>query len=174
MLLTGCRRGEALAMRWRDVNLSDGTWSRQAADLKGRRAHKLPLSPAVIELLSTIRAEQSAGEEHVFPGAGSTGHLVSVKRAWRGLCRSADIKDARLHDLHHSHAALLASGGASLPLIGSLLGHASAASTQRYSSLFLDPQRRAVEMVAAALDLDGTGLGPAEVVKHPSNNRRGR
>lgn len=52
-------------------------------------------------------------------------------------------------------AALLASGGASLPLIGSLLGHRSASSTSRYAHHFMDPQRRALEAVAAALNFDG-------------------
>jgi hypothetical protein len=41
----------------------------------------------------------------------------------------------------------LASGGASLPLIGALLGHSNPATTHRYAHLFDDPQRAAVERV---------------------------
>jgi len=36
---------------------------------------------------------------------------------------AAGIKQARVHDLRHSFASYLASSGASLPLIGALLGH---------------------------------------------------
>jgi hypothetical protein len=45
----------------------------------------------------------------------------------------------------------LASGGASLPLIGALLGHSQPATTARYAHLFDDPQRAAVERVGAVI-----------------------
>jgi site-specific recombinase XerD len=65
------------------------------------------------------------------------------------LCEAAGIDGLRMHDLRHSFASQLASGGASLPLIGALLGHSSPITTARYSHLFRDPQREAVERVGA-------------------------
>jgi integrase len=67
----------------------------------------------------------------------------------------------RIHDLRHSFASRLASDGASLPLIGALLGHSNPATTARYAHLFQDPQRAAVERVgaiigAAAKDAEAT------------------
>jgi site-specific recombinase XerD len=55
----------------------------------------------------------------------------------------------------HSFASQLASGGASLPLIGALLGHSNPATTHRYSHLFDDPQRQAVERVGAVITAAG-------------------
>ena len=48
-------------------------------------------------------------------------------------------------------AAMLASGGATLPMIGALLGHSSASTTQRYAHLLDAPLREATEKAGAAL-----------------------
>ena len=82
-----------------------------------------------------------------------------------GWTLPAGLTDARVHDLRHTYASILVSGGASLPLIGSLLGHTQAATTARYSHLFDDPLRAAAERVAAALQAAEAPAEPAEVVK---------
>ncbi len=51
----------------------------------------------------------------------------------------AGLEDVRLHDLRHSFASVAVSGGASLPIIGALLGHTNSATTQRYAHLSDDP-----------------------------------
>jgi Phage integrase family len=53
----------------------------------------------------------------------------------------------RIHDLRHSFASILVSAGASLPLIGQMLGHTQPATTARYAHLFDDPLRQAAETV---------------------------
>jgi integrase len=55
---------------------------------------------------------------------------------------------ARLHDLRHTYASLLASQGQSLPIIGALLGHTQPQTTARYAHLLDDPLRAATEGVA--------------------------
>ena len=115
----------------------------------------------------------------VFPARdGDTGHVVEIKRAWDTLCKAAGIvtreesvdeagkktvterHGARIHDLRHTAASVLASSGASLPLIGQLLGHTQVATTQRYSHLFDDAQRAAVERLGAVV----AGGPSAEVI----------
>ena len=88
----------------------------------------------------------------VFPSTGATGHLVEIKKAWATIIKAAGIENLRLHDLRHSYASALVSSGASLPLIGSLLGHASPATTARYSHMFADPQRAAAEKIGALIE----------------------
>ena len=53
----------------------------------------------------------------------------------------------RIHDLRHSFASILVSAGASLPLIGQMLGHTQPGTTARYAHLFDDPLRQAAEAV---------------------------
>jgi integrase len=68
----------------------------------------------------------------------------------------AGLKDVRIHDLRHTYASFGAGGGLGLPIIGKLLGHTQASTTQRYAHLDADPLRRASEAIggriAAALD----------------------
>ena len=127
LLLTGARRGEVLALSWADIDLGTGTWSnREQHQAEGTIMTCRSAAP-VRQLLSEIREEQASKRrplgEYVFPGIGGTGHVVEIKRAWRNICKSANIIGLRIHDLRHSFASQLASGGASLPLIGALLGH---------------------------------------------------
>jgi integrase len=158
LLLTGARRGEVLGMRWADVDLT-GTWSKPPSSTKQKEHHQVPLSAPVRQLLSEIRAAQSARHRvlgtYVFPGSGAAGHIVEIKKGWRSLCKAAGLVGLRIHDLRHSFASQLASGGASLPLIGALLGHSNPNTTARYAHLFDDPQRAAVERVGAAVTAAG-------------------
>ena len=58
---------------------------------------------------------------------------------------------ARLHDLRHSYASVLASGGLSLHIVGALLGHTQPRTTARYSHLYDDTLRAATERVGAVV-----------------------
>jgi site-specific recombinase XerD len=65
-----------------------------------------------------------------------------------------------VHDLRHTYASLLVSAGLSLPIIGALLGHTQASTTQRYAHLMDDPLRAATNAVSAVV----TGKKSADVV----------
>jgi integrase len=169
LLLTGARKGEATAMRWADIDVTAGTWTKPAATTKQKQEHAVPLSGPVRQLLAEIAAKQKKPlGEFVFPGIGETGHIVEVKRAWRIICKFAGITGLRIHDLRHSFASQLVSGGASLPLVGALLGHSNPATTNRYAHLFDDPMRKAVETVGAVVNAAG------EPAVEPTPFRRGR
>lgn len=159
LLLTGARRGEVQAMRWAELDLSAGAWIKPASTTKQKLIHRVPLSAPARQLLAGLHQNAAPGAEFVFPGA-SGGHRVEIKHNWRAICKEAGIADARVHDLRHTFASLLVNGGASLPLIGSLLGHSQPQTTARYAHLFDDPQRRAAEGVGALL----TAPPSAEIV----------
>jgi integrase len=167
LLLTGARRGEVLMMRWADVDLTAGTWSKPASSTKQREFHEVPLSAPARALLSDIQAQQArqaAGlglPTFVFPGVGNSGHIVQIKKSWRHICKAAGITGLRVHDLRHSYASQLVSGGASLPLIGALLGHANPSTTARYAHLAHDPLREATERVGAVV-VNAGKQAPAE------------
>jgi integrase len=145
-MLTGCRSHEAMGARWDDIRLAAGTWTKLGATTKQKTDHVVPLSAPAKQLLARLR--QRTSSPWVFPAPDSaTGHRVTVAKSWRLLCKSARIAGLRLHDLRHSFASQLVSQGASLPLIGALLGHTQAQTTHRYAHLFDDPQREAVERI---------------------------
>lgn len=91
----------------------------------------------------------------MFESHGPQGFRRTINKAWSRVCKSAGITGLRIHDLRHSFASSLVSSGASLPLIGALLGHSDPATTARYAHLYDDPQRAAVERVAAIVGAAG-------------------
>jgi integrase len=93
----------------------------------------------------------------VFPGHGRP-HLTEIKKSWATLRKVVD--GVRLHDLRHTAASILVSGGATLPLIGALLGHSNPTTTARYSHLYTDPLREAADRLGAVV----IGAKSADVV----------
>jgi integrase len=168
LLLTGARKSEVFAMRWADLNLTEGTWTKPASTTKQKKTHTTPLSAPARQLLSELSESAETTAEYVFPGRWG-GHRTEIRRAWRELCRAANIKGVRLHDLRHSYASQLASSGFSLPVIGALLGHSQPATTARYAHLFDEVTRQATERVGAVIA--GNGKPSADVVPHPKTRR---
>lgn len=167
LLLTGARRGEVQAAKWADFDLETGVWTKPGATTKQKTEHRVPLSAPARQLLAGLRADAEKGAEYVFPGRGGKGHRQEIKADWRALCLAAGIvtretlrdakgrekmvvtPSARIHDLRHTYASVLASAGLSLPIIGALLGHTQPATTARYAHLFDDPLRAATERAGA-------------------------
>lgn len=174
LMLTGARRNEVLAARWDMFDLDAGVWVKPSAHTKQRREHRVPLSAPAIELLKEMKA--SATGPYVFPAADGR-PLTDIKRTWLSVCRNAGLAEqaprktrsgnvvygkdgkplmgwratARIHDLRHTYASILASEGLSLPIIGALLGHTQAQTTARYAHLLDDPLRAATERVGAVV-----------------------
>lgn len=147
LVLTGARRGEVFGMRWADLVLAKdaGVWTKLGSTTKQRTDHIVPLSEPACQLL--IAVKENSKSEFVFPGDGKSGHIVEIKKGWAALLDRAKIKQLRVHDLRHSFASQLVSSGASLELIGAMLGHASPTTTARYAHLFDSVQREAAERV---------------------------
>ncbi len=158
LLLTGARRGNVLSMRWQDVDLLLGRWLIPSSQAKTGRLYVVSLPPGAVQILKRRRQETPEGV-YVFPGRtkrtgpekGQVQHLVEVKAAWERIRRRADLRDARIHDLRHTTASLMANTGASLQVIGSQLGHTRADTTARYSHLLSETVAIAVTRATAAL-----------------------
>jgi site-specific recombinase XerD len=66
--------------------------------------------------------------------------------------------------LRHSFASVAVGGGASLPLIGGLLGHAAPSTTARYAHLAADPLKAVAELVGTRIAAAMKGSRPAAVI----------
>ncbi|MBZ0216445.1 MAG: tyrosine-type recombinase/integrase [Fimbriimonadaceae bacterium] len=107
-----------------------------------------------MEVLSELTRFENSG--FVFPAFSGSGHCVGTPKSWVKKRAKAGLDNVRLRDLRHSIASIAASGGASLPIIGALLGHSDSATTHRYAHLHDDPLRAASEAngekIAASLN----------------------
>lgn len=145
ILLTGARKSEVLNATWDQFDLEKGVWTKPAHLTKQRKNEHLPLSSNAIEVLRQLQNAHPSSSLFVFPGKVEGQALQGVKRFWRTILKEAKIEDFRIHDLRHTHASHLVSSGLSLSIVGKLLGHTQAATTQRYAHLADEPLREAAE-----------------------------
>jgi integrase len=125
------------------------------------------LPPAALEVLRGLGMPEN-GKGFVIRGGDYSDPetpLVNLKDPWGLIRRAAGLPDVRPHDLRHSFASVMIAGGASLPVIGALLGHRDVKTTQRYAHLSTDPLKAAADHVGGVIasHLKGPN-GGAEVV----------
>ena len=147
-LLTGARLGEVRCATFEQFDLERGIWTKQASTTKQRKIHRVPISDDVVALIRKRRAALGVGEGWLFPGDAEGKPVQDLRRFWGRVRRETGLEDVRIHDLRHTFASLLVSGGASLEMIGKLLGHSQAKTTQRYAHLMDSPLREGVNRVA--------------------------
>jgi len=150
LLLTGSRRNEVLHARWEQFDLEKGIWTKPAHSTKQRKMEHLPLSSLVIEMLKDMNTQKDS--PFLFPGKIPNKPLQEIKCAWNTIRKRADISEVRLHDLRHTHASHLVSSGLSLSIVGKLLGHTQASTTQRYAHLADEPLRQAAEFFGSKVE----------------------
>ncbi len=170
LLYTGLRRGEALALKWRCVDLDmaslyvvdtayklhDGTFViKEPKTAHSRRS--IALSPSLALLLRKYREDQvqfglSVGraisdDDFVFtPLGGGPLDPDTVSHAFAKLIRKAGLPHIRLHDLRHSHATLMLKAGIHPKIVSERLGHSSIAITlDIYSHVLPGLQEAAAE-----------------------------
>jgi integrase len=148
-MLTGSRVGEVRQARFEQFNLELGSWSKPAATTKQRKIHRIPISAEVAAIVRQRQLLVPKGNPWLFPGDTPGQPVKEIRRFWINVQKDAKLPDVRIHDLRHTFASLLVSGGASLEMIGKLLGHSQMQTTQRYAHLMDSPLRAGVDAVAS-------------------------
>lgn len=146
LVLTGARLNEILKLRWSEVDF-ESKLLRLSDSKTGKK--NIRLSAPAIEILAEL--PRQAANPYVICGAKAGAHLVNLQKPWRRIRKAAGLHDVRLHDLRHSFASIAVSDGASLPVIGALLGHTQPSTTARYAHLSDDPLRKVSDLVGARI-----------------------
>jgi integrase len=179
----GLRIGEALALRWEDVDLDGGTivvrhtapepHSRRDAPAQARESHgpktpagirTWPLPPPTLAALRAWRATRRAEAELLGTPVGplvfttrrgTPLHYRNVIRDWHALLQRAGIPRRGLHTTRHTAVSRAIIAGLTLPEVAAMAGHATPAITMRIYAHLLDPTRtEAARKQAAALASD--------------------
>jgi len=149
LLFTGCRLGEILNLKWTQIDFERGFLF--LPDSKTGRKPVVLNAPAL-----AILTDLSRESDYVIAGDEPGKPRYDLKKPWRLIRRHTGLDGLRLHDLRHTHASFGVAAGFGLPIIGKLLGHTQASTTERYAHLDNDPVRRASKrigaVIAAALD----------------------
>ena len=144
LLLTGCRKGEIVRLRWSEVQ---GDMLMLADSKTGPR--KVPLNSQARRILE----RQPRGEgPFVFPSPRDPSRPRHPDLdLWYRVRKEAGIEDVRLHDLRHTVASHAVMNGVPVPVVSRLLGHSNVRMTLRYAHLGDRDIERAAERVGQAI-----------------------
>ena len=128
LLLTGCRRGEIVQLRWSEVRKD----TLALADSKtGPR--NVPLNAGARRILER---QPECGSPFVFPSPRDPARPRGLDLSlWDRVRQEAGIEDVRLHDLRHTLASHAVMNGVPVPVVSRLLGHSNVRMTLRYAHL---------------------------------------
>ncbi len=126
LALTGWRSGEALGLRWGELDLARRT--ALLGDTKTGQSMR-PLSRAACEL---VRGFTRSGDL-VFAATRGTGRMAGFPKQWARIAKLGELSaDVTPHVLRHSFASLAGDLGYSEPTIAALVGHKGRSITSRY------------------------------------------
>jgi len=179
LLYTGLRRGELLALRWRNLDLQRATLTvvetayklgdgryiiKEPKTPQSRRSVTLP--PSLVELVRAYRIDQELlriqlgislnTDDFVFVRPdGSPVNPNAVTLAFRRIVRKAMLKHVRIHDLRHTHATLMLKAGVHPKVVSERLGHANIGITlDTYSHVLPGLQEAAAEKFDSMLETE--------------------
>jgi integrase len=162
LALTGWRSGEALGLRWEEVDLARRTAS--LADTKTGRSVR-PLSRAACDVLRGLTRSNGL----VFSATRGDGRMTGFPKLWARIAKMVELPvDVTPHTLRHSFASLTGDLGYSEPTIAALVGHKGRSITSRYVHSADAVLLAAADVVAArTAELMGDVGSVAVVVEMP-------
>ena len=171
-LTMGLRQGEALGLRWDDVDLEagmlhvreqlqrvDGTLQR--VPLKTKRSRRVLTMPAPAlgalrehrrrQLEERLAASRWTDTGYVFTTSiGTPLEARNVVRSFKAILTRAELRDVRFHDLRHSAATLLLVQGVPSRVVMEILGHSQmSTTTNTYQHVVPELQREAADRMSA-------------------------
>ncbi len=145
LLLTGCRKGEIVHLRWKEV---DGNMLRLADSKTGPRT----VAPLSETAQAVIARQPRTGSAYVFPSlTDGTKPRSSELSLWRKVQREAGLKDVRLHDLRHTFASHAVMRRVPLPVLSRLLGHSRDRMAMRYAHVGDGQAEEAAERIGTEI-----------------------
>ena len=162
LFATGMRRGEAIGLKWRDVDFSERMLTVRRAitkdgltTTKSGRARRVPIAPGLLAELENLRVSAAKealqrgwpdSAEWVFPSeSGTPLEPRNVERVWHRVRRRAakqNVRPLKLHSTRHTWATLALRAGKSVRWVAEVLGHQDPAFTLRtYAHVMRDEER---------------------------------
>ena len=158
---TGLRRGELIALRWRDVDFGASLIrvrasyaGSQLTTPKSGKVRSVPMAPDVAQALSGLvkRGAWIADDDLVF--VGELGEYLdgsALRRRYVEALKRAGLRPLRFHDLRHTFGTRMIAK-ADIRRVQEWMGHADVQTTMRY--LHYAPREGDAALVAEAFMLD--------------------
>lgn len=159
---TGCRKSEAIAMRWEDVDLERGVIritpyededEGEDFDTKSGEAREVPISDALMPWLEGERRSSV----WLFPSAKGGRYAHWPKRQYNAAVKAAELTGGA-HKMRHTYATHFLASQPDLHLLGRYMGHSHSKVTELYAHLLPDHHARGKNAVNLA-----PGIGPSRL-----------
>ena len=173
LMLTGLRSGEALSLRWRQVNLFERTITVGRAKTSSGTGRVIPINDDLANLLASHRAwfVERFGEPHsdhcVFPFGSPQPTdpekpVTDISSGW-DLVPSLSGVSCGLDDLRHTFCTRLAEAGVPESTMLALMGHMSRAMLERYSHIRMVAKREAMAAITLRPVIANSEVAPVKV-----------
>ena len=150
LFATGCRLGEARALKLQDCNPN-----RKIAYLptsKSGRERLIPLNHFALELIQ-LQFQRHGTTGLLFRGQDGVSQISEPRRYWYRVCNDCGLSEVRIHDARHTVATSLLNKGCSLDVLQKVLGHSSPRMTERYARYHDKTLVKAVDALHTVWDL---------------------
>ncbi len=165
---TGLRRGELIALHWRDVDFAGSLLRVRASYAAGAltapksgKVRSVPLAPDVAKALAKLsqRSYFTGEDDLVFVGeAGSYLDGSALRRRYKSALKKAKLRPLRFHDLRHTFGTRMIAK-ADIRRVQEWMGHADIQTTMRY--LHYAPREEDAQLVAEAFRVEAASSDPA-------------
>lgn len=170
LMLTGARLREILNARWDYVDRDRGLMFLPDSKTGRKTLYLSDVALAILDDLPKVK-----DNPYIIPGSVKGEPRTDLKRPWAAIVKAAGLGKAldeqnrggksdkrkavakqhghglRLHDLRHTFASFGVGGSLGLPVVGKLLGHSQARTTQRYAHLDADPLHKAANLIGSQI-----------------------
>lgn len=143
-LNTGMRKSEVLKLKWSDINFDEGylTVKESKNDSSEREIY---MNSIVVDELRKMRSSH----KWVFYNEDTGTRLKDIRSKWNKAKKRAGLPGLRFHDLRHTAATLMVSGGIDISTVSRILGHTNIQMTMRYLHPTEGTRKEAVEVLHA-------------------------
>lgn len=163
IMYTGMRRGEALGLRWTDVDEEYINIRNTLVEVDGKLINKCPKtrnSQRMIKLSNTAKdalknlRHISNCEYVVCTSSGKNVRPSEFYRTFDSICKRAGVENYGIHSLRHTFASMLFNNGCELTIISRLLGHSDTKTTERVYVHILQTRKDKTIETLNNIDLD--------------------
>ncbi|HEX21230.1 MAG TPA: site-specific integrase [Actinobacteria bacterium] len=169
-LLTGCRAGELMALRWQDIDLVAGVISITRNYVRGKIStpksrgsyRQIVIPPLLVDELARVKAGKESDLIFTKSNGGPLDWSNFYNREFLPLLKRAGLPRVKFHSLRHTYASTLVASGEDLKFIQGQLGHSSLTMTlNTYSHLLPGKAIDAGRRIQAAFNINTTKLPKA-------------
>lgn len=150
----GLRKGEALALTWKDIDFDKSTIDINKTIMKRivttpkneSSVRKIQMPSHTMNLLAELKISKLSKPDYVVFGEFYDSLAdTSVSRYFDNYIKEAGVQKIRLHDLRHSHASYLINAGNDIQIVSKRLGHANTSTTlDIYAHLYPSKEKEAI------------------------------